>query len=122
MYETFSDGPDRGIHLCGDATRHFPTIHEELQVNAFDTGFPVDFTWLREVLGPEVIIQGGPHIELLLHGSARDVHERTRRILQCGVMSGGKFILREGNNLAPKTPISNIEAMYASVRMHGNYR
>src|SRR5581483_2935932 len=36
----------------------------------------------------------------------------TRRILQSGVLEGGLFILREGNNLAPGTPLENIEAMY----------
>ncbi|MBN2448505.1 MAG: hypothetical protein JXO22_17390, partial [Phycisphaerae bacterium] len=42
----------RGMHLCGDATRHFRTIRDELGVTSFDTGYPVDFAGLRAELGP----------------------------------------------------------------------
>jgi uroporphyrinogen-III decarboxylase len=104
-------GP-RGIHLCGDATRHFVTIRDELNVHNFDTGFPVDFAGLRAALGPGVRLQGGPHVEFLRSQSPAAVYEETRRILQSGVRAGGRFVLREGNNLAPGTPLENTEAMY----------
>jgi uroporphyrinogen-III decarboxylase len=35
------------------------------------------------------------------------------------VLDGGKFILREGNNLAPHTPLENTEAMYYAGREFG---
>jgi uroporphyrinogen-III decarboxylase len=42
-----------------------------------------------------------------------------RRILQSGVLEGGRFLLREGNNLAPGTPLENTEAMYYAGREFG---
>jgi uroporphyrinogen-III decarboxylase len=36
-------------------------------------------------------------------------------------MRGGKFILREGNNLAPGTPIENVAAMYEACKKFGPY-
>jgi uroporphyrinogen-III decarboxylase len=48
------------IHLYGDATRHFKVLKEELGVYDFETGYPVDFGWLRRELGPEVTLHGGP--------------------------------------------------------------
>jgi hypothetical protein len=112
MYETFATGSKRGIHLCGDATRHFRTLHEELGINIFDTGFPVDFGWLRKEVGPEVEIWGGPHVEMLRTATPSEVLEEAKRILTSGILEGGRFVLREGNNLAPGTPLENTEALH----------
>lgn len=121
FFEAFGTGKGHGIHLCGNATRHFKTIVEELGVDNFDTGFPVDFAKLREELGPDVLIQGGPHIEFLRTRTPAEVYEESRRILQSGVMAGGRFLLREGNNLAPGTPLENIEAMHQAAVDFGKY-
>lgn len=119
-YANWAGGP-HSIHLCGDATRHFPLIRDELNVRSFDTGFPVDHGRLREALGPDVEILGGPDVPLLCSGTPAQVHERTREILTSGVMRGGRFVLREGNNLAPNTPEANLAAMYRCCLEHGRY-
>lgn len=121
LVDTFSDGGSNGIHLCGDATRHFPFLKDNLNIQSFDTGFPVDFTWLRETLGPGVEIQGGPSAPFLRQATPREVSDEVRRILSSGIMEGGRFILREGNNLAPGTPLENLWAMYDTVRDYGTY-
>jgi uroporphyrinogen-III decarboxylase len=111
------DSPERiKVHLCGDATRHFKTLRDEINAREFETGFPVDFGKLRQELGPNVLIHGGPNIMLLLNGTPEAVHEETRRILNSGIMQGGRFVLREGNNLAPRTPFANLDAMYQEAR------
>ena len=114
------EGP-HSIHLCGDATHHFPLIHEELNVNSFDTGFPVDHGGLREVLGPDVEIFGGPEAFVLLDGTPDQVYQRTREILESGIMEGGRFVLREANNLPPGCPEENLAAFYNCCLEHGNY-
>jgi uroporphyrinogen-III decarboxylase len=110
-----------GIHLCGDATHHFRTIRDELGIDEFDTGFPVDFAALRRELGPNVLIQGGPNVSLLLNGTPSSVVRSAREVLSSGVMRGGRFILREGNNLAPDTPLENVAAMHEAARRFGRY-
>jgi hypothetical protein len=112
---------DRSIHLCGDATRHFKGLRDALNIQSFDTGFPIDFGQMRRELGGHVQISGGPHVELLLSASPDKVREETTRILSSGVMAGGRFVLREGNNLAPHTPFENTEAMYETCRAIGRY-
>ena len=114
------EGPHM-IHLCGNATRHFPTIHEELHVESFDTGFPVNFGWLREALGDDVEISGGVEVALLLGGTPPQVYDRAREILASGIMRGGRFILQEANNLPPRCPETNLEAMYRACLDHGRY-
>ena len=113
-----AEGP-HSIHLCGDATRLFPLIRRELNVNSFDTGFPVDHGPLRDTLGDDVEIAGGPEASLLLSGTPEQVYERTRAILTSGVTRGGRFILREANNLPPRCPEENLSAMYRCCLDHG---
>lgn len=121
LYDVFATPKERGLHLCGNATRHFPAIIRELGIAAFDTGFPVDFAKLRRAVGPCVRIHGGPHIELLRSGTPQAVYDETRRILDSGILDGSMFLLREGNNLAPGTPIENIEAMVRAGLDFGRY-
>ena len=121
IVQEFSDGGHIGIHLCGDASHHFKFLRDHLNVYFLDTGFPIDFGKIRQTLGPEVQIQGGPTIMLLKDGSPEDIHREVKRICESGIMDGGRFILREGNNLAPCTPVENIEAMYAAGKQYGMY-
>lgn len=101
---------------AGKPIRHFKTLRAEINVQEFETGFPVDFGKLRRELGPEVLIHGGPNIMLLLNGTPEAVREETRRILNSGIAEGGRIILREGNNLALRTPFINLDAMYQEAR------
>lgn len=113
------DGEPRGLHLCGDATRHFPIAQQELNVSWFDTGFPVDHGKLRDELGEDATIQGGPSVDLLTGGDPDRVYQRTREILQSGITRGGRFILREANNLPPNALEANLEALYAAGLEYG---
>ena len=121
LFEELAGPGPHSIHLCGDATRHFKTIRDELNVTVFDTGFPVDFAWLRKELGPDVQINGGPTVQLLAHATPEEVGKEVRRILSTGVMDGGRFVLREANNLSPGIPEENIAAMYHAVCEFGAY-
>lgn len=112
---------NRSIHLCGDATRHFPLLKDKLGIYAFDTGFPVDHGALRNTLGPEVHISGGPHVDLMRLGTASECYDTTRNILQSGIMDGGRFLLREGNNLPPGVPFENLQAIYQACLDYGWY-
>lgn len=109
------------IHLCGDATRHFKLLRDELGAYSFDTGFPIDFGKVRANLGPEVEIMGGPRATLLVSGTPDEVAQEVRRILATGITEGGRFILREANDLAPCTPLINLQTMYATAKQFGCY-
>lgn len=121
LVEAFgADGPN-AIHLCGDATHLFATIHEELKVDSFDTGYPVDFGVLRAELGPDVQILGGPRVRLLRDGPPAAIDAEVARIMDSGVREGGRFVLREANNCAPHTPLKHITVMYEACRKYGRY-
>lgn len=116
-----SEGETVSIHLCGDSTRHFRFLRDELKVQSFDTGFPVDFAWVREQVGPDVEILGGPRVAFLLAATPEEVRAEVRRILSSGILGGGRFVLREGNNLPPGVPVENVRAMYEAAKEFGRY-
>jgi uroporphyrinogen-III decarboxylase len=121
FYEAGDPSAERGLHLCGDVMHLIPLIRRELNVTSFDTGFPIDHGRLRAEVGPEVNLQGGPEVALLLGGSPEAVYRRTAEILTSGVKRGGRFMLREGNNLPPGVPLANLEAMRRACLDHGRY-
>jgi hypothetical protein len=102
------------MHLCGDASRFFPLLHEKLGVTYFDTGFPIDFGKVRRELGPEVIM-------LLREGPPEAIRAEIARICGTGIMDGGRFILREANNLAPLTSLEHTSAFYEAAKEFGKY-
>jgi uroporphyrinogen-III decarboxylase len=110
-----------GVHLCGDSSRHFNVIRDELGMRSFDTGFPIDHAAIRKRLGPEIEILGGPPVEMIRSSTPEQVYERACEILKSGIMEGGRFVLREGNNLAPGTPLENIEALHRAAQTCGRY-
>lgn len=119
--DEFAPGKPHGIHLCGNVMRHMKTLRDELNVQTWDSGFPVDFARMREELGPGVQINGGPGIMLLLHGTPQQVYDRTGEILESGVKTGGRFVLTEANNLPPCVPEENLAAMYKAALEKGGY-
>ncbi len=114
----YSAGP-HSIHLCGNVQRHFPMIIQELNVKSFDTGFPINFDNLRDEVGEDVEILGGVPVNELLAGSPEQVFTSTKAILQSGILRGGRFVMKEANNLPPCVPLTNIAAMYAAVKTFG---
>ncbi|MEG0693392.1 MAG: uroporphyrinogen decarboxylase family protein [Oscillospiraceae bacterium] len=110
-----------GVHLCGDATRHFKTMVDELDVRSFDTGFPVAHGKLVRELGPDIAIYGGVHIELLRNGTPEQVKKETIRILKEVMPYTKNFVMKEANNVSPETSPENLFAMYEAVLENGYY-
>lgn len=121
LVDAFSDGEGCSIHLCGANMQHFEQLHRLLNVNSFDTGFPIDLGKMRRQVGPQSIIRGGPTVMLLRNGPVQAIAEEARRILNSGVADSGRFIMIAANNLAPLTPVEHIEALYKAVRSMGIY-
>jgi uroporphyrinogen-III decarboxylase len=107
------------MHLCGNVQRHLPTLVKELNFKSFETGYPINFTNLRGEIGEDVEIHGGIPVAELLTNSPAEVYQKTEMILRSGIRRGGKFIMREANNLPPCVPLENLRAMYSATRQVG---
>ena len=116
----FGPGP-HSIHLCGNVQRHLPTFVKELNVKSFDTGFPINFNTLRDEVGEDVEIQGGIPVSNLLNDTPAEIERRAKEILESGIRRGGRFIMKEANDLAPCVPLANLQAMYQVTRTYGKY-
>lgn len=122
IIDAFWTGRGRlGIHLCGDVQRHLPLLHRELSVRSFDTGFPIDLHQVRRATSPDTILQGGPTVQLLQSGPVGRIREVCRDLLAGPAARDGLFVLREANNLAPRTPPEHVSAMYDACREWGGY-
>ncbi len=120
IFDELTDGSGKNkAHFCGDATRFFPLIAKEFNVDYFDTGFPVNHGKLVQELGPDVTVGGGLHVDLLLAGRKEEIEQETKRILLDVKEHSRSFIIKEANNLAPKTPPENIRVMYEAVKRYG---
>lgn len=121
LLEEFRGSGHLLMHLCGSAQHLFPTLVRELQVESFEVGFPTDLARARRELGPGVELIGNIHPNLLQGGTPAALDAAVRDLCASGVREGGRFILREGNNVAPGTPIANYAAMYEAGKRWGRY-
>jgi len=121
MVDEFSDGGPTYVHMCGDHARFFPFLRDHLHVRTFDTGFPIDHGALRRALGPECQIHGGPTVMQVKAGPPEAIRDAVREICASGVMEGGRFIMIAANNLAPRTPIEHVVALYEATKEFGKY-
>jgi hypothetical protein len=119
--EALYGGGPHSMHLCGNVQRHLPTLVSELNIGSFDTGFPLDFSKLRDQLGEDVEIRGGVRVPDLLSCGPGEIYAKAKDILTSGIKRGGKYIMAEANDLAPCVPLANLEAMYAATREFGRY-
>jgi len=117
----FSKGGPNSIHLCGKVQRHLKFLKDELNIKTFDLGFPTDLGKAREDLGEDVVLIGNIAPHLLKMGPEDAIRDAVKKLCNSGVMKGGKFILQDGNNCAPCTPVEHFKAMYEAGKEFGRY-
>ncbi|MFH1006632.1 MAG: uroporphyrinogen decarboxylase family protein [Candidatus Latescibacterota bacterium] len=109
------------IHMCGQAQHLFETMVSELHARSFDVGYPTDMARMRKILGPDVTLMGNIHPMILRDGPVSRIEEAVREVLTSGVMAGGRFVLRDGSNVPPGTPVEHLRACYRTAKEYGRY-
>lgn len=109
------------IHLCGAVIQHLKILREELNISSIDTGFPLDLGKARSILGDDVVIQGGVKVTTLKEGPLKKIEDEVRSVLNSGVARSKRFVFREANNVAPKTPVENLNFTYELVKRVSRY-
>jgi uroporphyrinogen decarboxylase len=115
-------GKARGLpvayHCCG-AVR---PIIEDLITMGVDVLNPIqchcagmDAADLKKSYGSRLAFMGGlDTVELLPRGTAEEVFDGTRRLIETMTADGGGFILAASHTVPPETPLKNIFAIYAA--------
>lgn len=121
---------DRGlkkwrIHLCGDHTNNLPYwTGGEIPLaprTVFHLGHEVDMEYFAKALGEDHIIGGNIHTTLLQVGTANEVYEASRQVIEKMKYNPGGFILMPACALPALTPPVNVHAMLQAARDFGRY-
>ena len=122
LLETFAEpeGPHYA-HICGRVQHHLVNYKERHNVRGFDLGFPVDMGQARRDVGPEVTLWGNVHVSALANNDLAEVARLARELLASGVKQGGRFVLGDGNNVAPFTKAETLNYLYELVKAEGGY-
>ena len=121
IFDHFSAGFKfgRGIHMCGDSTHLLTTLKNDLKMSHFDIfGYMVSPKTAAEVLGGTTLLWGNLNPMLLKDGTPAEVKQAARECLE-GMAPGGGFMLGDGANVCPGTPLENFAAVMEAAEEYG---
>lgn len=109
------------LHMCGKTDHLLQTFVDDLKINEFQGfGYQVDLDRLASVMGGRVVLIGNVDPMLIQTGTPEGVREATRRVIEkLGPCKG--FIVQDGNNIPPGSPLENINAMMEAAQTYGRY-
>ncbi len=109
------------LHMCGKAGHLLEIFTNELKINEFQGfGWEVDLERVRDVMGGKVVVLGNINPLTIANGTPEQVKAETRKVIEILAPSGG-LIIQDGNNIAPESPLENINAMMEAAEEYGRY-
>ncbi len=72
-------------------------------------------------MGKRVVLLGNVDPMLIRSGTPEQVRQATRRVIEKLAPLHG-FIVQDGNNIPPGSPLENINAMMEAAEIYGRYR
>ncbi|MHB0997968.1 MAG: uroporphyrinogen decarboxylase family protein [Armatimonadota bacterium] len=114
---TFKSG--RGMHMCGNSTHLHESIVNDMHVSSFDIfGYLVPPKVAAEKLGGMMYLWGNINPMLMLNGTKEEVKAEAMEALKWMAPCGG-FMLGDGANVCPGTPIENLAALTEAAEEYG---
>jgi hypothetical protein len=109
----------RGIHMCGDSTHLHPALRDDLQMTHFDIfGYLVPPRVAAANLGRNILLWGNINPMLMQQGTGAEVKRAAQECLQALAPTGG-FMLGDGANVCPGTPLSSFQAIMEAAEEYG---
>ncbi|RZN45217.1 hypothetical protein EF808_07110 [archaeon] len=97
------------LHICGNTSDRLDTIGE-LDIDVFSLDFLVDLAYAKETLGDSPTLLGNVNpAETLFNGTAEQVVREAQACIQ--KTDGKAFVLGAGCDIAPGSPMDNVEAL-----------
>ncbi len=107
------------LHMCGHTNHLLRIFADEVQIKEYQGfGWEVDLDLIGEVMGGRVVLDGNVSPLVIANGTPAQVQTETRRVLEKLAPYGG-LIVQDGNNIAPGSPVENINAMMAAAKEFG---
>ena len=100
------------LHMCGRTDHLLETFARDLRIHEYQGfGWEVDLDRVEEHMAGRVVLDGNVSPLLILRGTPAEVKAAARRVIgKLGPRRG--LILQDGNNIAPGSPLENINAMH----------
>lgn len=99
------------MHMCGHTNHLLHIFANEVQIKEYQGfGWEVDLDLIGQVMGGRVVLDGNVSPLTIANGTPGQVKDETHRVLEKLAPYGG-LIIQDGNNIAPGSPVENINAM-----------
>lgn len=111
----------RGLHLCGKIDHLLKLLVEEEKLDALNGfGYETDVQKLAETMGGRVRMGGGPSPMLFLQGPQEKILDACKHYIKTLAPLGG-YLLQDGYNICPGTPVTHINLMMKAAEEYGMY-
>ena len=121
LFERFGDDVPfgRGIHMCGESEHLHQVLKEELKMNHFDIfGYQVRPEIAAANLGGSALLWGNINPMLMMDGDYQEVKQAAWECIDAMGPCGG-FMLGDGANVCPGTPLESFSAIMAAAEEFG---
>lgn len=109
------------LHMCGKSDHLLKIFRDDLQIHELQGfGWQVDLDTIAEVMGGRVVLLGNINPMLIHSGTPEQVREATRIAIEKLAPYKG-YIVQDGNNIPPGSPLANINAMTEAAELYGRY-
>jgi uroporphyrinogen-III decarboxylase len=110
------------LHMCGRTDHLLEIFADDLRIDEYQGfGYEVDLVRIAGIMGGKVVLLGNVNPMLIRSGTPAEVREATRRVIEALAPLKG-FIVQDGNNIPPGSPLANINAMMEAAELNGRYR
>jgi uroporphyrinogen-III decarboxylase len=108
-------------HNCGKADHLLKYWMDDVKIDRYiGISYLTDKRKLAEAMGGKASLIGGVDTANLRQGSPESVTEDVRKALDILKKVPG-FVLMDGHNVAPGTPVENLNAVTAAARKFGSF-
>lgn len=109
------------MHMCGHTNHLLEIFANQLKINEYQGfGWQVDLEKIGDIMGGKVVLLGNVNPLLVSDGTPDEVKQATRNVIEKLAPYKG-LIIQDGNNIAPGSPVENINAMLAAAEEFGKY-
>jgi len=107
------------MHMCGHTNHLLELFTNKLKINEYQGfGWQVDLDKIADIMGGKVVLLGNVNPLIISDGNPEEVKLATRQVIEKLAPCKG-LIIQDGNNIAPGSPLENINGMMEAAEEFG---